>query len=77
MGIPSDRPFLAIARMRLADLLPELHQHPDYHKRRARLAETFEWLLGAFATQSPGYHEELLLIDSTPLECARSVQTTR
>lgn len=77
MGIPSDRRFLAVARKRLADLFPELPQQPGFHKRRARLAETIEWLIGVFATQSPGYYDDLLLIDSTPVECARSVETTR
>jgi hypothetical protein len=41
------------------------------------LVETIEWLIGVFAAQSPGYHDDLLLIDSTPLECARSVETVR
>jgi len=77
MGIPSDRRFLAVARKRLADLFPELPKQPGFHKRRARLAETIEWLIGVFAAESPGFHDDLLLIDSTPLECARSVETTR
>jgi DDE family transposase len=77
MEIPSDRRFLAVARKRLHHLFPELPQQPGFHKRRARLAETIEWLIGVFATQSPGFHDDVLLIDSTPLECARSVQTTR
>jgi hypothetical protein len=77
MGIPSDRRFLAVARKRLGDLFPELPQQPGFHKRRARLAETIEWLIGVFAAESPGYHDDLLLIDSTPVECARSVETTR
>jgi hypothetical protein len=77
MGIPSDRRFLAVARKRLGDLFPELPQQPGFHKRRARLAETIEWLIGVFAAGSPGFHDDLLLIDSTPLECARSVETTR
>lgn len=77
MGIPSDRRFLAVARKRLRDLFPELPQQPGFHKRRARLAETIEWLIGVFAAESPGFHDNLLLIDSTPLECARSVETTR
>jgi hypothetical protein len=74
---PSDRRFLAVARKRLCDLFPELPQQPGFHKRRARLTETIEWLIGVFAAQSPGYHDEVLLIDSTPVECARSVETTR
>lgn len=77
MGIPSDRRFLAVARKRLHHLFPELPQQPGFHKRRARLGETIEWLIGVFATQSPGYYDNLLLIDSTPVECARSVETTR
>lgn len=77
MGIPSDRRFLAVARKRLRDLFPELPKQPGFHKRRARLAETIEWLIGVFAAESPGFHDDVLLIDSTPLECARSVETTR
>lgn len=77
MGIPSDRRFLAVARRRLGNLFPELPQQPGFHKRRARLAETIEWLIGVFAAESPGFHDDLLLIDSTPVECARSVETTR
>ena len=77
MGIPSDRRFLAVARKRLRELFPELPQQPGFHKRRARLAETIEWLIGVFAAESPGFHDDVLLIDSTPLECARSVETTR
>ena len=42
-----------------------------------RLADTIEWLMGVFASQSPGYHDDLLLIDSTPVECARSRETVK
>lgn len=77
MGIPSDRRFLAVARKRLRDLFPELPQQPGFHKRRGRLAETIEWLIGVFAAESPGSRDDVLLIDSTPVECARSVETTR
>ena len=77
MGIPSDRRFLAVARKRLAHLFPQLPAQPGYFKRRRRLAETIEWLLGVFASQSPGYHDDLLLIDSTPVECARSSETVK
>jgi DDE family transposase len=77
MGIPSDRRFLAVARKRLGDLFPELPKQPGFHKRRARLAETIEWLIGVFAAESPGFGDDVLLIDSTPVECARSRETTR
>jgi hypothetical protein len=77
MGIPSDRRFLAIARKRLAHLFPELPAQPGYFKRRRRLVDTLEWLMGVFASQSPGAHDDLLLIDSTPVECARSRETVK
>jgi hypothetical protein len=77
MGIPSDRRFLAVARKRLAHLFPRLPQQPGYFKRRRRLADTLEWLMGIFASQSPGSHDDLLLIDSTPVECARSRETVK
>jgi hypothetical protein len=77
MGIPSDRRFLAVASKRLADLFPDLPKQPGYFKRRRRLADTLEWLMGMFASQSPGFYDDLLLIDSTPIECARSRETAK
>jgi len=77
MGIPSDRRFLAVAGKRLAHLFPRLPQQPGYFKRRRRLADTLEWLIGMFASESPGFYDDLLLIDSTPVECARSRETVK
>ncbi len=77
MGIPSDRRFLAVAAKRLRHLFPELPQQPGYFKRRRRLADTLEWLLGVFASQSPGAEDDLLLVDSTPVPCAQSRETVR
>lgn len=77
MGIPSDRRFLAVAAKRLGHLFPRLPQQPGYFKRRRRLADTLEWLMTMFASQSPGFQDDLLLIDSTPVECARSRETVK
>jgi hypothetical protein len=77
MNIASDREFLAVARYRLRHLFPKLPQQPGYWKRRARLTETIEWLTAVFAQDSPGYHDNLVLLDSTPVECGRSVDTSR
>ena len=77
MGIPSDRRFLRAARRQLTHLFPWLPSQDALHKRRARLAETIEWLIGVFAAQSPGATDDLLLLDSTPVECGRSVDTVR
>jgi hypothetical protein len=77
MGLPSDRRFLRAARRQLGHLFPCLPSQDAFHKRRARLGETIVWLVGVFAAQSPGYHDSLLLLDSTPVECGRSLETTR
>jgi hypothetical protein len=77
MNIGSDREFLAVARRRLAHLFPQLPQQPGFHKRRQRLADKVEWLCALFAADCPGYHDQVVLIDSTPVECGRSVETSR
>ncbi len=77
MGIPSDRRFLAVAAKRLAHLFPALPAQPAYLKRRRALREAIDWLAGVFAAASPGYHDDLLLLDSTPVECGRSLDTVR
>jgi len=77
MGIPSDARFLAVARKRLCHLFPLLPKRPGYHKRRERLSDAIEELTAVFARDSPGFHDDLVLVDSTPVECARSVETTR
>ena len=77
MGIPSDRRFLKTARKRLGHLFPKLPAQSGYFKRRRCLADTIEWHMSVFASQSPGYQDDLLLIDSTPVECARSRETVK
>jgi Transposase DDE domain len=77
MDVPSDREFLAVAGKRLRHLFPKLPQQPGYWKRRLRLTETIEWLTAMFAQDSPGYFDDVVLLDSTPVECGRSVDTAR
>jgi hypothetical protein len=74
MGIPSDERFLAAARTRLSHLFPVLPQRPGYHKRRQRLSDTIEALIAVFARDSPGFHDDLVLVDSTPIECRLRLQ---
>jgi len=77
MGIPSDRRFLQAARRQLGHLFPLLPTQDALHKRRERLTDAIEWLIGVFAANSPGSSDDLLLLDSTPVECGRSLETTR
>jgi len=77
MGIPSDQRFLAVAAKRLCHLFPALPKRPGFHKRRGRLTDTIEALIAEFARYSPGWDDDLLLVDSTPVECARSRETVK
>jgi hypothetical protein len=73
----SDEQFLALARFRLGHLFTALPERSAFHKRRLRLSAVIEGLIAEFARHSPGFYDELVLVDSTPVECARSLETTR
>jgi hypothetical protein len=73
----SDRRFVAAAKRRLVHLFPVIPTQDAFHKRRARPQSSIEWLIDIFASQSPGYHDDLLLLDSTPVETARSRETVK
>jgi hypothetical protein len=77
MGIPSDARFIKTARKQLTHLFPTLPNRSGYLKRRQALSDTIEALTVIFANDSPGFHDDLVLVDSTPVECARSIETTR
>ncbi len=76
MGIPSDYRFVAIAGKRLRHLFPVIPTRNAFHKRRLRLSGQIEALVAHFARQSPGFFDDLL-VDSTPVECARSRETVK
>ena len=77
MGITSDARFLAVARKRLGHLFPMLPDRAGFYKRREALSDTIEALIGEFARHSPGSTDGVLLVDSTPVECARSRETVK
>jgi hypothetical protein len=77
MGIPSDPRFVAVAGKRLRHLFPTIPARDAFHKRRLRLSGQIEGLIAHFARQSPGFSDGLLLVDSTPVECARSRETVK
>ena len=77
MGMPSDARFLRAARRQLGHLFPHLPERTAYHKRRLRLSGTIEALIAQFAQHCPGFYDDLLLVDSTPVECARSRETVK
>jgi hypothetical protein len=77
MGMTSDPRFLAVARKRLCHLFPTLPDRAGFYKRREALSDTIEALIAQFAADSPGAVDDVLLVDSTPVECARSRETVK
>jgi hypothetical protein len=77
LDVSSDRAFLRLAARVLIGFFPHLPRQDAYWKRRARLAEQIEALMAAFARDSPGYWDRIVLLDSTPVECGRSIETAR
>jgi len=77
LGLRSDERFAAVAPIRLRHLFPRLIGRPGFVKRRQRLADIIEQLIAQFAQHTPGGSDDLLVVDSTPVQCGRSVHTTR
>lgn len=74
---PSDRVFLRRARRRLGHLFPYLPSQPRYNERCRALAPKLMRLWKALAAETLGAGDQLRLLDTTPLPCGQSIQTTR
>ena len=74
VGINTERRFLRYARKHLTGMFPYIPGQSGYNKRLRALAGTIGWLAAALATTSV-YTDDVHLVDSTPIECARSRPT--
>jgi hypothetical protein len=74
---PSDRVFLRRARRRLGHLFPELPSQSRYNERGRELVAKLLLLWKALAQETLGAGDDLRLLDTTPLPCGQSIQTTR
>jgi hypothetical protein len=74
---PSDRVFLRRARRRLGHLFPELPSQSRYNERGRELVAKLLLLWKALAQETLGAGDDLRLLDTTPLPCGQSIQTTQ
>jgi hypothetical protein len=74
---PSDRLFLRRAGRRLGHFFPYLPSQPRYNERCRRLAPKLILLWKALASETLGSDDDLRLLDTTPLPCGQSLETTR
>ena len=77
LGFTSEARWLRFARQHLRRLFPRLIGQPGYNKRLRKLAETMRWLIGVLARDTSQWADDVWLVDSTPVECGRSRETTR
>ena len=76
LGVPSERRFLAVAGWRLSHLFLRLPSQSRYNERCRLLAPKLVTLWRAIACELPGFHDWLALLDTTPVPCGQSIQTT-
>ncbi len=74
-GRTSEARWLRYARAQLRHLFPYLPQQPGYNKRLRALADTLCWLIGMLARDTDLFTDDVWVVDSTPVECARSRET--
>ncbi len=72
LGFASEARWLRHASAHLRHLFPYLPQQPGYNKRLRRLAPTLNWLTGMLARDTSVWTDDVWVVDSTPVECARS-----
>ncbi|HZA30032.1 MAG TPA: IS982 family transposase [Propionibacteriaceae bacterium] len=72
LGHTSEARWLRYTRTHLQHLFPYLPQQPGYNKRLRRLGVTIGWLVGVLARDTTLWTDDVWVVDSTPVECARS-----
>jgi hypothetical protein len=77
LGFPSEARWLRFAHRRLRHLFAYLPQQPGYNKRLRRLAGTVSWLARGLARDTSVWTDDVWVVDSTPVECARSREAVR
>lgn len=58
-------------------MFPTLPGQSGYGKRLRKLARTMSWLITMLAAQTSVVTDDVWVVDSTPVECARSRETVR
>jgi hypothetical protein len=72
LGFTSEARWLRFAGEHLRPMFPYLPQQPGYNKRLRRLSGTVIWLIRQLAADTSVWADDVWVVDSTPIECARS-----
>lgn len=77
LGHHNEARFIRYAHAHLHRLFPYLPQRPAYNKRLRRSVTLLHGILALLTRRCQGWHDDLWLIDSTPVECGRSRETAK
>jgi hypothetical protein len=72
LGYTSEARWLRYARSHLGHLFRYLPKQSGYNKRLRQLGATIGWLIGVLARETTLWTDDVWVVDSTPVECARS-----
>jgi Transposase DDE domain len=77
LGFTNETQWLRYARKHLLAMFPTLPGQSGYNKRLRKLAGTMTWLVGELGRQTSIAEDGVWVVDSTPVECARSRETVK
>ena len=77
LGHTSERRWLRFARKHLIGMFPDLPGQSGYNKRLRKLGDTMSWLIGMLGADTSIATDDVWVVDSTPVECARSRETVK
>jgi len=77
LGFTSENRWIRYARAHLLGQFPALPAQPGYNKRLRKLTQTMAWLVTALGAVTSIGADDVWVIDSTPVECARSRETVK
>jgi hypothetical protein len=77
LGYTSETHWLRYARKNLLGMFPNLPLQSGYNKRLRKLAATMTWLITELGRQTSIATDDVWVVDSTPVECARSRETVK
>ena len=77
LGARSEHHWLRLCYARLGHLFPYLPHQPGYHKRLKAAAPLLAAAMDYLARECPSWHDQVRLIDATPVPCGTSRETVK
>ena len=77
VGVHLGGPLRSLRQDTPAGVVPDVPERAGYNKRLRRSGELIAHMMAALARDCPSWHDDVWLVDSTPVECGRSRETQK